>query len=177
MSFPWANEYKPQNAVTKWVDERLPLPRLVYNAVGAGYPVPRNLNRLPKHAELSVAGTPEQVAATISGQLRGWRRSTRTEGGITEVSAEKGYLREFGNIVFHFSLLGLLEVVFGVLWFVMTKMGLPAVGAAIWSSREVRTWVSKSEILDAVSVGMSVVPASFTIHIIAISISTDPSSV
>ncbi|MGB5020270.1 MAG: cytochrome b, partial [Sphingorhabdus sp.] len=44
MSFPWANEYKPQNAVTKWVDERLPLPRLVYNAVGAGYPVPRNLN-------------------------------------------------------------------------------------------------------------------------------------
>ncbi len=26
------------------MDERLPLPRLVYNAVGAGYPVPRNLN-------------------------------------------------------------------------------------------------------------------------------------
>lgn len=44
MSFPWAKEYKPQNPVMKWVDERLPLPRLVYNAVGAGYPVPRNLN-------------------------------------------------------------------------------------------------------------------------------------
>ena len=28
----------------RWLDERLPLPRLVYNAVGAGYPVPRNLN-------------------------------------------------------------------------------------------------------------------------------------
>src|SRR3546814_953932 len=28
----------------RWVDQRLPLPRLVYNAVGAGYPVPRNLN-------------------------------------------------------------------------------------------------------------------------------------
>jgi ubiquinol-cytochrome c reductase cytochrome b subunit len=28
----------------KWVDEKLPLPRLVYNAVGSGYPVPRNLN-------------------------------------------------------------------------------------------------------------------------------------
>ena len=26
------------------MDEKLPLPRLVYNAVGAGYPVPRNLN-------------------------------------------------------------------------------------------------------------------------------------
>jgi cytochrome c biogenesis protein len=28
-----------------------------------------------------------------------------------EISAEKGYLREFGNIVFHFSLLGLLAAV------------------------------------------------------------------
>ena len=44
MSFPWAQEYKPQGTVSKWVDERLPLPRLVYNAVGAGYPVQRNLN-------------------------------------------------------------------------------------------------------------------------------------
>jgi ubiquinol-cytochrome c reductase cytochrome b subunit len=44
MSFPWAKEYAPKGVVTKWVDERLPLPRLVYNAVGAGYPVPRNLN-------------------------------------------------------------------------------------------------------------------------------------
>ncbi|MEZ5709062.1 MAG: cytochrome b/b6 [Blastomonas sp.] len=44
MSFPWANHYEPKFALTKWVDERLPLPRLVYNAVGAGYPVPRNLN-------------------------------------------------------------------------------------------------------------------------------------
>ncbi len=44
MSFPWANHYEPKNPLMKWVDERLPLPRLVYNAVGAGYPVPRNLN-------------------------------------------------------------------------------------------------------------------------------------
>ena len=44
MSFPWAKEYTPANGFTKWVDEKLPLPRFVYNAVGAGYPVPRNLN-------------------------------------------------------------------------------------------------------------------------------------
>jgi ubiquinol-cytochrome c reductase cytochrome b subunit len=44
MSFPWARNYEPKNPVMKWVDERLPLPRFVYNAVGAGYPVPRNLN-------------------------------------------------------------------------------------------------------------------------------------
>lgn len=74
-------------------------------------PAPRNLSRLPKYAELTVAGTPEQVAAKISGQLRGWRRTTHVEGGITEVSAEKGYLREFGNIVFHYSLIGLLAAI------------------------------------------------------------------
>ena len=44
MSFPWANEYKPSHPFMQWMDNRLPLPRLVYNAVGAGYPVPRNLN-------------------------------------------------------------------------------------------------------------------------------------
>ena len=44
MSFPWAKEYKPSHPFMQWMDERLPLPRLVYNAVGSGYPVPRNLN-------------------------------------------------------------------------------------------------------------------------------------
>ena len=44
MSFPWANEYKPSHPFMVWVDEKLPLPRFVYNAIGAGYPVPRNLN-------------------------------------------------------------------------------------------------------------------------------------
>jgi ubiquinol-cytochrome c reductase cytochrome b subunit len=44
MSFPWAKEYKPENPFMQWMDERLPLPRFVYNAVGAGYPVPRNIN-------------------------------------------------------------------------------------------------------------------------------------
>ena len=44
MSFPWAEQYKPKHPLMQWMDERLPLPRLVYNAVGAGYPVPRNLN-------------------------------------------------------------------------------------------------------------------------------------
>src|SRR3546814_10432671 len=44
MSFPWAEHYTPKNPLMQWIDSRLPLPRLVYNAVGAGYPVPRNLN-------------------------------------------------------------------------------------------------------------------------------------
>jgi ubiquinol-cytochrome c reductase cytochrome b subunit len=44
MSFPWATEYKPSHPFMQWMDERLPLPRFVFNAVGAGYPVPRNIN-------------------------------------------------------------------------------------------------------------------------------------
>ena len=44
MSFSWAKPYEPKHPIMKWLDERLPLPRLAYGAVGGGYPVPRNLN-------------------------------------------------------------------------------------------------------------------------------------
>ena len=74
-------------------------------------PAPRNLSRLPRHAAGTVAGTPEQVAARVDAELRGWRRVTREADGVVEISAEKGYLREFGNIVFHFSLLALLAAI------------------------------------------------------------------
>ncbi len=43
MSFPWAKNYEPTHPFMKWMDEKLPLPRLVYNAIGGGYPVPRNI--------------------------------------------------------------------------------------------------------------------------------------
>ena len=56
-------------------------------------------------------GRPERVANTIAGRLRGWRTAIRHQDHAVEVSAEKGYLREFGNMVFHFSLLGLLVAV------------------------------------------------------------------
>lgn len=72
---------------------------------------PRNLTRLPKHAGFEVSGEPGPLAAVIAGRLRGWRTTIRATPEIVEVSAEKGYLREFGNIVFHFSLLGLLAAV------------------------------------------------------------------
>ncbi len=44
MSFSWAKTYEPKHPFMRWMDERLPLPRLVYGAIGGGYPVPRNLN-------------------------------------------------------------------------------------------------------------------------------------
>src|SRR6478609_2365214 len=44
MSFSWAKAYEPKTELGRWIDDRLPLPRMVYHAVGGGYPVPRNLN-------------------------------------------------------------------------------------------------------------------------------------
>ncbi|SEH49248.1 cytochrome c biogenesis protein [Mycolicibacterium rutilum] len=72
---------------------------------------PRNLSRLPKHHITELDAEPQALATTMTERLRGWRTVTRREGETTEISAEKGYLREFGNIVFHFSLLGLLVAV------------------------------------------------------------------
>jgi cytochrome c biogenesis protein len=72
---------------------------------------PRNLSRLPKHHAAEVPGDADAVASDVNRHLRGWRRTVRKDGESTEISAEKGYLREFGNIVFHFSLLGLLVAV------------------------------------------------------------------
>jgi cytochrome c biogenesis protein len=80
---------------------------------------PRNLARLPKHASSRLfadSADPnalDNTANTIAGRLRGWRTAIRHHDNTdtVEVSAEKGYLREFGNLVFHFSLLGLLVAV------------------------------------------------------------------
>ncbi len=44
MSFPWAQQYKPTTEFGQWMDDRLPVGRLIYNSLGAGYPTPRNLN-------------------------------------------------------------------------------------------------------------------------------------
>jgi len=89
-------------------------PRLIEHAKSMrATPVaaPRNLSRLPKHHEATAAGDADAVAATMSERLRGWRKTARQQDDTTEISAEKGYLREFGNIVFHFSLLGLLVAI------------------------------------------------------------------
>lgn len=74
-------------------------------------PAPRNLSRLPKHATARLTGQPAETATTMSQRLRGWRSTVRDGGDAVEISAEKGYLRELGNLVFHFALLGLLIAV------------------------------------------------------------------
>ncbi|MCE5288079.1 MAG: cytochrome c biogenesis protein ResB [Nocardiaceae bacterium] len=78
---------------------------------------PRNLSRLPKHFETTVTATPEQVAETAAKRLRGWRTAIHRDAdraahaGEVTVSAEKGYLHELGNLLFHFALVGLLAAI------------------------------------------------------------------
>lgn len=80
---------------------------------------PRNLARLPLHATEHVIDSPEAAADRIetalrSKGLRGWRLTRRVEpGGAVTISAERGYLREVGNLVFHVSVLGLLFAIAG----------------------------------------------------------------
>ncbi|WP_460867817.1 cytochrome c biogenesis protein ResB [Rhodococcus aerolatus] len=88
------------------------LPRLVEHARALrARPVaaPRNLGRLPHHHTTTVDADVDEVAARVAHGLRRWRTATtRGADGSVVVSAERGYLRELGNLVFHFSLVGLL---------------------------------------------------------------------
>ncbi len=77
---------------------------------------PSRLDRLPHSAQRSVGDDPATAAAALQAALRGrrWRTVVREQpGGSVSVAAEKGYLKETGNLVFHFALLALLV---GVAW-------------------------------------------------------------
>ena len=65
MSFPWAQQYAPKNPFMRYIDEKLPLPRFVYNAVGAGYPVPRNLNYFWNFGVLAGAALAIQIVTGV----------------------------------------------------------------------------------------------------------------
>ena len=74
-------------------------------------PVPRHLFRLPSSAGWDVDAEPAAVAATAAHSLRSRRfrvEVRREDGGAVSVAAEKGYLRETGNLLFHLALLALL---------------------------------------------------------------------
>jgi cytochrome c biogenesis protein len=76
-------------------------------------PAPRTLSRLAENGRLESEATPDEVASTASRMLRPrWRTTTRAEaGGAVTVSAEKGYSREAGNLLFHVALLTALVLI------------------------------------------------------------------
>jgi cytochrome c biogenesis protein len=72
---------------------------------------PRNLGRLPHSASFPSSLAPgaavDAAAAMLGGQRFRLRRPASGDSGHW-VSAEKGYLREAGNLLFHLALLGVL---------------------------------------------------------------------
>ncbi|MCW0215673.1 MAG: cytochrome c biogenesis protein ResB [Pseudonocardia sp.] len=86
----------------------------VRNARSVPVATPRNLARLPHHASATLDEDADAVMDRVRSRLRvgsrfGWRGAESThEQGVRSLSAEKGYLRETGNLVFHISLVGLL---------------------------------------------------------------------
>src|SRR6516165_1330982 len=71
---------------------------------------PRHLTRLPRSAEYPTALAPARAADVAAAVLagHGFRLRRHAEADQTWVSAEKGYLREAGNLLFHLALLGVL---------------------------------------------------------------------
>ncbi len=91
------------------------IPRLrVYAAAVRGMPpkAPRNLSRLPAYDTWTTDEADAGVAKRAQALLRSQRRRVRVfadpPAGDVVVSAEKGYLREAGNLLFHCSLVVVL---------------------------------------------------------------------
>ncbi|MGV2480856.1 UNVERIFIED_CONTAM: cytochrome c biogenesis protein ResB, partial [Salmonella enterica subsp. enterica serovar Weltevreden] len=85
----------------------LPRSRRLWQSVrSAPPPAPRNLARLEGHRAWETTREPAEIIATAAGHLR--RRRFRMVATADEVRAERGYLREVGNLAFHLSLLVLL---------------------------------------------------------------------
>ncbi|MEJ5913873.1 cytochrome c biogenesis protein ResB [Pseudokineococcus sp. 1T1Z-3] len=71
---------------------------------------PARLERLPEHRTVLAEGSREQVLVRSAETLRRsrYRVQVRPDDGSGSVAAERGHLRETGNLVFHLSLVGLL---------------------------------------------------------------------
>ena len=88
----------------------LPRTKVYWRALRARPPsAPRNFARLPQHREFATDEPPEAVLERARAALRGYRVSTSSAtGGSGSVAAEKGKLREAGNLLFHLSVLVVL---------------------------------------------------------------------
>ncbi|SMO96315.1 ResB-like family protein, partial [Geodermatophilus aquaeductus] len=78
-------------------------------------PVPRHLHRLPVHTTAEVPLPADALAARVEADLRSarFRVSRRSTAAGVELSAERGRVKETGNLVFHLSLLALLAALAG----------------------------------------------------------------
>jgi len=93
----------------------LPRTKHHWDAMRAKPPrTPSRLSRLPGYTEREFTGVDvERAYASAEKVLKsqGYRVERYERDGEVSVSAERGYLRETGNLVFHFSLIGVLIAV------------------------------------------------------------------
>ena len=90
----------------------IPRLRVYLKAVRAEPPAtPRRLDRLPEAATSSTVRTADEALDAAAGELK--RRHFRVVRREDSVAAERGYLREFGNLLFHISMVVLLV---GIAW-------------------------------------------------------------
>jgi cytochrome c biogenesis protein len=88
----------------------VPRSRLHWKAMRARPPAaPRNLIRLPAHTAWSTDKDRAELLESAARELR--RQRYRVDRAADSVSAERGFLRETGNLLFHTSLIGLLVAV------------------------------------------------------------------
>lgn len=83
-------------AGTHWRALRTPPPR-----------TPRNLERLDAHGSADLPVAPDAALEAARAALRARRYRVHSHDGLT-LSAEKGYLKETGNLVFHLALIGVI---------------------------------------------------------------------
>lgn len=69
---------------------------------------PRHLSRMPYSARFTTDASPEEALASARTALKGYRTDSAAEAEGGSIAAEKGYLRETGNVLFHIALLALL---------------------------------------------------------------------
>jgi cytochrome c biogenesis protein len=87
----------------------VPRLRIYWRAMRARPPrVPRHLDRLPEHRSFELDEPVDVVLARARAGLRRRRYRVATSATSGEVSAERGYLREAGNLLFHVSVLVVL---------------------------------------------------------------------
>jgi cytochrome c biogenesis protein len=80
--------------------------RLARSARAVPPRAPRNLGRLPNSARYQTELSPDEASAVAARFLAG--RHFRLNRGDGWLSAEKGYRREVGNLLFHVALMGVL---------------------------------------------------------------------
>ncbi|WP_051866703.1 cytochrome c biogenesis protein ResB [Corynebacterium atypicum] len=76
---------------------------------------PKVLSRMPHYHSGRLDGSPEAALSRVRAHLRGWKiaeyPAAEDRAGALSLSAERGYLREFFNLVFHLGLVAILVTI------------------------------------------------------------------